>query len=130
LRLNSAPGLDISGRVVELAPASELHQRLSPVAEFERMNENAMTAVKTKATKSAVGHKLSAREQEEVRAAAATSPFEAPLTRFEAVIEVASTNTEIKPGMTGDIKIYGSKRRLIVSVWRGFRDWFRSKIWW
>jgi putative peptide zinc metalloprotease protein len=129
LRLSAAPDLDVSGRVVALAPASELHQRLSPVAAYEKANEQTMIAVKS-SVKSGAGKKLSAREQEEATAAAATSPFEAPLTRFEALIEVEGAMAEIKPGMSGEVKIHGTKRPLAARVWRGARDWFRSKIWW
>jgi putative peptide zinc metalloprotease protein len=126
LRLNSSPDLSISGRVVTLSPASELHQRLSPVAEFDKTAQQNITLTKGKFG----GKKLSAREQAEAQSAAATSPFEAPLTRFEAVIEIDQTAADVKPGMTGGIKIYGHKRPLAVRVWRDVRDWFRSKIWW
>ncbi|HSE37396.1 MAG TPA: efflux RND transporter periplasmic adaptor subunit [Blastocatellia bacterium] len=130
LRLNSAPALDLSGRVAALAPASELHQRLSQVAESERVNEQAMAAVKSTPTNSGAATRLSAQEQAGAKAAAATSPFETPLTRFEVFIEVEGATIEVKPGMSGDVKIYGNKRPLAVTVWRGLRDWFRSKIWW
>src|SRR5207245_8434491 len=39
LRLNAAPDRPLHGRVMSLASASELHQRLSPVAEGEKENE-------------------------------------------------------------------------------------------
>ena len=126
LRLNGAPDLRISGRVVTLSPASELHQRLSPVAEFDKTAQQSLTLTKGKFA----GKKLSAREQAEAQSAAATSPFEAPLTRFEAVIEIDEATGDVKPGMTGDIKIYGHKRPLAARAWRDIRDWFRSKIWW
>lgn len=133
LRLNAAPELDVSGRVVTVAPASELHQRLSPVAVYEKANEEkaneqTMFALKTSPVKSGAAKKLSEKEQAE--AAAATSPFEAPLTRFVAVIAIEGATAAIKPGMSGQVKIYGNKRPLAASVWRGMRNWFRSKIWW
>ncbi|HKA21480.1 MAG TPA: efflux RND transporter periplasmic adaptor subunit [Blastocatellia bacterium] len=126
LRLNSSPNLRVPGRVVTLSPASELHQRLSPLADFDKTAQQNITPTKTKVA----GKKLSAREQAEAQSAAATSPFEAPLTRFEAVIEIDEATADVKPGMTGDIKIYGTKRPLAARVWRDVRDWFRSKIWW
>ena len=126
LRLNSSPDLRISGRVLTLSPASELHQRLSTLAEFDKTAQQNIVPTKARIS----GKKLSAREQAEAQSAAATSPFEAPLTRFEAVIEIDDATSDVKPGMTGDIKIYGHKRPLAVRVWRDVRDWFRSKIWW
>lgn len=130
LRLNAAPELDVSGRVVTLAPASELHQRLSPVAVYEKANEQTMFGAKTSPVKSGAAKKLSEKEQAETAAAAAASPFEAPLTRFVAVIAIEGATDAIKPGMSGQVKIYGNKRPLAASVWRGMRNWFRSKIWW
>ncbi len=124
LRLNSTPGLDLAGRVVLLAPASDLHQQLSPVAEYEKANEQTMIAVKPSALKSGT------EKAKPAAMAAATSPFEAPRTRFEALIEIQEAAAEIKPGMSGQIKIHGSKRPLAATVWRGVRNWFRSKIWW
>ena len=76
------------------------------------------------------GRKQSKLEQEEAKADDATSPFEAPLTRFDVLIEVDKNPADLKPGMSGEAKIYGPKRPLAVTVWRGLRDWFRSKIWW
>jgi putative peptide zinc metalloprotease protein len=131
MRLNSSPDASISGRVVMLSSASELHQRLSPVAEFENTAQQSFSSTLTGGrAKTPAARKLSAREQAEAQSDSATSPFEAPLTRFEAVIEIDQTTAEIKPGMTGDIKIYGQKRALGGRVWRNVRDWFRSKIWW
>ena len=131
LRLNSMPELNMSGRVVALSPASELHQRLSSVAEFDKTAQQSVTGNITGVkARTGAARKLSAREQAEAQSDAATSPFEAPLTRFEAVIELDKTTAEIKPGMTGDVKVYGHKRPLGGRVWRDVRDWFRSKIWW
>ena len=130
LRLNASPALDVNGRVVALAPASELHQRLSPVAENEKMGEQSMGVVKASTVKSGATRKLSAREQAEAESAAATSPFEAPLTRFEVLIELEGTTAELKPGMSGEVKVRGDSRPLAATVWRGVRGWFRSKIWW
>jgi len=59
----------------------------------------------------------------------ATSPFEAPLTRFDAMIEVG-TDPMIKPGMSGEAKVYGPSRPMAVTLWQGMRDWFRSRVWW
>jgi hypothetical protein len=73
---------------------------------------------------------LSAREQAELAAAEATSPYGAPLTRFDVGIEVEGDTLGVKPGMSGEVKIYGRRRPLAVTVWRGVRDWFRSKVWW
>ena len=74
--------------------------------------------------------KLSARQQAEAAAAEATSPFDAPLTRFDAMIAIDGDTSRLKPGMSGEAKIYGRKRSLGVVVWEGVRDWFRSQIWW
>jgi len=69
-------------------------------------------------------------EQEESAADEATSPFEAPLGRFDALIALDSDMESVKPGMSGDAKINGPRRPLAVTVWQGFRDWFRSKVRW
>jgi hypothetical protein len=73
---------------------------------------------------------MSSRERAEATAAAATSPFEAPLTRFDALIEVEGDTAAIKPGMSGEVKIYGRNRPLGVRMLVGVRDWFRSEVWW
>src|SRR5215813_2722828 len=137
LRLNAGTTGELQGRVSSLAPASQLHQRLSPVAGREKEIEGETPAVKlasfdgvsspgTDASKK----KRSAREQAESAADEATSPFEAPLTRFEALIALDRNDPNVKPGMTGDVKIYGQRRPLAVTVWQGLRDWFRTKVWW
>jgi hypothetical protein len=136
LWLNSAQGRTLSGRVTTIAPASELHDRLSPSFAQEAENSSEAknysgeaTVVKTSATKAVPKRKRSAREEAEAAADEATSPFEAPLTRFDALIQIAA-NPAIKPGMSGEAKVYGPKRPLAVSAWRGVRDWFRSRVWW
>ncbi|HYE63983.1 MAG TPA: efflux RND transporter periplasmic adaptor subunit [Pyrinomonadaceae bacterium] len=135
LRLNAAPGREINGRVVSLSPASELHQRLSSTAGQDSENvgtektyEGGVT--RARGEKNKTTKKQSAREQAEAAADEATSPFEAPLTRFDALIEVEAHTAEIKPGMSGEAKIYGPKQSLAVIIWRGVRDWFRLRIWW
>lgn len=136
LWLNSAPDQEISGHVTRFAAASELHQRLSPtlekVSEYEKAGEmNGVPMDKVHTAKAAgAGRKQSKREQEEAAADAANSPFEAPLTRFDVMINVDANLADLKPGMSGEAKIYGAKRPLALTVWRGVRDWFRSKIWW
>jgi putative peptide zinc metalloprotease protein len=107
LRFNAASGQEVAGRVTALASASEIHRRLSPANRDES-------------------------EQVQVRPAAAEtpSPFEAPLTRFDAMIEVDANSSAFTPGMSGEVKIYGRRRPLGTVVWEGTRDWFRSRIWW
>jgi multidrug resistance efflux pump len=135
LWLNAAPGQEINGRVSKLAAASELRQRLSPTSEegSERQNAGAGGVPMDKITTgrpAEASRKQSTREQEEAAADKATSPFAAPLTRFDVLIDVEANLADLKPGMSGEAKIYGPKRPLAVTVWRGVRDWFRSKIWW
>jgi hypothetical protein len=45
------------------------------------------------------------------------------------MIEVGP-NPMIRPGMSGEAKVYGPSRPMAVILWRGMRDWFRSRIWW
>jgi hypothetical protein len=85
--------------------------------------------VKVGAGKPTAKKKRSAREEAEALADEATSPFEAPLTRFDAMIEVG-TDPMIKPGMSGEAKVYGASRPMAVTLWRVMRDWFRSRVWW
>jgi multidrug resistance efflux pump len=136
LWLNAAQGRTLKGRVTSLAPASELHQRLSPSSQQDATSNHdtstysgEVTAVKVDAGKPMPKKKRSAREEAEALADEATSPFDAPLTRFDAVIEV-STDPTIRPGMSGEAKVYGPSRPMAVAVWRGMRDWFRSRVWW
>ena len=135
LWLNAAPDQEISGHVRTLAAASELHQRLSPTRD-EKSERGAGEASGVPMDKTNTGRaarasrKQSTREQEEAAADEATSPFDAPLTRFDVLIDVDANLADLKPGMSGEAKIYGPKRPLAVTVWRGVRDWFRSKIWW
>lgn len=137
LRPNAGTG-NLKGQVVSLAPASQLHQRLSPVAAREKQNEEESSALKLAgfdgAGPSASGaqakKRKSARQQAESAADEATSPFEAPLTRFDALIALDGDTENLKPGMSGDVKIYGHRRPLAVTVWEGLRAWFRSKVWW
>jgi putative peptide zinc metalloprotease protein len=134
LWLNAAQGQTINARVSSLAPASELHQRLAPSA----MQNNArnhvtgseeVTQVSVSAGKQIPKQKRTAREAAEALADEATSPFEAPLTRFDAMIEMGA-DPKIKPGMSGEAKVYGPSRPLAVILWRGVRDWFRVRVWW
>jgi putative peptide zinc metalloprotease protein len=136
LWLNAAQGRTISGNITRLAPASELHQRLSPSLGQDAASDNGAkrysgeaAARKASDERATPLRKRSAREQAEAAADEATSPFEAPLTRFDALIQIAADPT-IKPGMSGEAKIYGPKRPLAATVWRGVRDWFRSRVWW
>lgn len=119
LRL-SAGGTVLQGRVVAVAPASQLQQRISPIAKPE-----------TEADKSRYSKiKKSASEQEKAAADDATSPYEAALVRFDTLIALDGNSRVAKPGMSGDVKIYGEPRPLVVTIGRGLRNWFRSKIWW
>jgi hypothetical protein len=134
LWLNAAQGRTLSGQITSLAPASELHQRLAPGQQAEGDGEaktysGEVTVVKAGGGKPTPMRKRSARQQAEAAADSATSPFEAPLSRFDALIEVGS-DPMIKPGMSGEAKVYGPKRPLAVTAWRGVRDWFRSRVWW
>lgn len=136
LRLNATASAGLTGRVISLAPASRLHQRLSPLAPADN-NEATNPGLSLAGFNgtmprplAAAKKKMSAREQAEAAADDATSPFEAPLVRFDALIALDKEMDGVKPGMSGDIKIYGRRRPLGVTVWQGFRDWFRSKVWW
>ena len=131
LRLNSSPDKEITGHVASLAPASELHQRLSPAFNKDNSTGGLTGTVKAAEARSpAARKKLSARQQAELAAMEATSPFDAPITRFDAMIEVDADPASIKPGMTGEVKIYGRKRTIAMMFWTGLRDWFRTQIWW
>ena len=136
LWLNAAPDREVAGHVRALAAASELHQRLAPTSKEESAHEKTGVASGLPNQKTNNGTvarpsgKQSNREKEEAAADEATSPFEAPLTRFDVLIDVDNKVADLKPGMSGEAKIYGPKRPLAVTVWRGVRDWFRSKIWW
>jgi hypothetical protein len=136
LWLNAAQGRTVSGYITSLAPASELHQRLSPsLAQDSASQKDAktysgeVTVVKASAGKATPKRKRSAREEAEASADEANSPFEAPLTRFDALIKIDADST-IKSGMSGEAKVYGPKRSLGVTIWRSMRDWFRSRVWW
>ena len=136
LSLNAAQDRTIDGRVSGLSAASELHQRLAPSAAQDvtrnhspRTYSGEATQVKVSAGKPSPKTKRTAREEAEALADEVTSPFEAPLTRFDALIELGA-NPSIKPGMSGEAKVYGPSRPLAVTIWRGMRDWFRSRVWW
>jgi multidrug resistance efflux pump len=135
LWLNATPGRTVEGRVESLSQASELHQRLAPSALPDGNNQDRgiysseATQVKVSAERPVSKPKRSAKEEAEALADEATSPFEAPLTRFDALIELG-TDQSIKPGMSGEAKVFGANRPLAVSLWQGTRDWFRSRIWW
>jgi len=131
LRLNAVSSA-LTGHVISLAPASKLHQRLSPLAPPEKNESGArldLAGFSGIQPRPAAAKKKSAREQAEAAADEATSPFEAPLVRFDALIALDNSES-VKPGMSGDVKIYGRSRPLAVTVWQGCRDWFRSKVWW
>jgi putative peptide zinc metalloprotease protein len=133
LRTNAQTFGDFTGRVTSLAPASQLHQRLSPVAVREKQEEENPTVKLAgfhPSGPSASTKKKSAREQAESAADEATSPFEAPLSRFDVLISLDGDLERLKPGMSGDVKIYGRRRPLAVTCWQGLRAWFRSKVWW
>jgi putative peptide zinc metalloprotease protein len=132
LRLN-AGGPGLRGHVVNIAPASQLQQRLSPVVQSDKLNESENQSVKMSGNGGSSGiakKKKSAREQAESAADEATSPYEAPLVRFDALIELDDNNGNVKPGMSGDAKIYSKSRPLAFTIGQGLRDWFRSKVWW
>src|SRR5256712_1041730 len=136
LRLNAETSTELTGRVISLAPASRLHQRLSPIAQVKNDDDNptlklaGFNGIAPRSAAAPAKRKKSAREQAEAAADEATSPFEAPLVRFDALIALDKDAESIKPGMSGDVKIYGRRRPLAVTVWQGLRDWFRSKVWW
>jgi len=124
LRFNADSSHEVSGHVTALASASEIHKRLSPA------NQGGLMVVSASEVNPAgAKRKLSAREQAEAAADEATSPFDAPLTRFDATIAIDG-ETSLKPGMSGEVKIYGRNRSVGVMLWQGVRDWFRSEIWW
>jgi putative peptide zinc metalloprotease protein len=136
LWLNTAQVRTLSGNITRLAPASELHQRLSPSFRQDASNDSRAktysgeaTVAKENAGTSTPKRKRSARKQAEAAVDEATSPFEAPLTRFDALIQIAADPT-IKPGTSGEAKVYGPKRPLAVTAWRGIRNWFRARVWW
>ena len=133
LRLN-AGGPSLKGHVVNIAPASQLQQRLSPMVQFDKQNETENQSSKIEfgnsGTSGTPKKKKSAREQAESAADEATSPYEAPLVRFDALIELDDNNVNVKPGMSGDVKIYSRSRPLAMTIGLGLRDWFRSKVWW
>jgi putative peptide zinc metalloprotease protein len=133
LRLN-AGGAKLNGQVVNVAPASQLQQRLSPVVQGDKQSDAeasiAKSSISDASSSGSLRKKKSAREQAESAADEATSPYEAPLVRFDALIQFDDANGSVKPGMSGDVKIYGKSRPLAVTVGSGLRDWFRSKIWW
>src|SRR5205807_3968363 len=136
LRLNAGTSTNLTGHVISLSPASRLHQRLSSIAQAKNEDDNPglkLAGFDGSAPRSAAApakRKKSAREQAEAAADEATSPFEAPLVRFDALIALDKDSDSVKPGMSGDVKIYGRRRPLAVTVWQGLRDWFRSKVWW
>src|SRR6185369_1853280 len=105
LRLN-AGGPSLKGHVVNIAPASQLQQRLSPMVQFDKQNETENQSSKIEfgnsGTSGTPKKKKSAREQAESAADEATSPYEAPLVRFDALIELDGNNGNVKPGMSGD----------------------------
>ncbi|HEV8589371.1 MAG TPA: efflux RND transporter periplasmic adaptor subunit [Pyrinomonadaceae bacterium] len=137
LRINASQGATLTGHIAKVAPASELHQRLSSYvksdaasdSEAKKTYSGEATVVRASTGQATPKRKRSAREQAEAAADEATSPFEAPLTRFDALIEISPDPT-MKPGMSGEAKVYGPKRSLAVTLWRGARDWFRSRVWW
>jgi putative peptide zinc metalloprotease protein len=138
LRLKSDLGTDLKGKVISLAPASRLHQRLSLVATEEKRNEDANPGIELARVESgaqgtsmatANGSKLPG-DKTEWAIDESQSPFEVPLTRFDVVIELERDAEGLMPGMSGDVKIYGRSKPLARIVWQGFRDWFRSKVWW
>ena len=136
LRLNAGTSTNLTGRVISLAPASRLHQRLSSVAQVKNEDDSAalklagFDGIAPRPSAAQARKKRSAREQAEAAADEATSPFEAPLVRFDALIALDRDLESVKPGMSGEVKIYGRRRPLAVTVWQGFRDWFRSRVWW
>ena len=138
LRLESGSGTDFKGKVISLAPASQLHQRLSHVATEEKRNDSDSPSARLarfdnvgqSGAKPAANGRTTAGAQTELSVAAVQSPFEASLTRFDVLIALEGATENLRPGMSGEVKIYGRSRPLATIVWRGFRDWFRSKVWW
>ncbi len=128
LRLNSDPAHSIAGRVSSVAPASELHERLADSTAGKPAHDRMM--VVQASAPPATNRKLSSRQQAEAAAASATSPFDAPLTRFRVLIEMESNTANVKPGMSGVVKVYGHSRPLGVRACLAIRDWFRSEVWW
>jgi multidrug resistance efflux pump len=138
LRLKSGVGTDLKGKVISLAPASQLHQRLSLIATEEKRNDSDSPAarlarfdnVDQSGAKPAANGRRPAGDQTELAVAETRSPFEAPITRFDVLIALEGDTENLMPGMSGEVKIYGRSRPLAAIVWRGSRDWFRSKVWW
>lgn len=138
LRLNATPEADLKGKVISLAPASQLHQRLSSVASDERLNEDQNRYAKLgdfdgaahSSANSANNGSNSGHGQSKMTIDQARSPFETPLTSFDVLIALEGNTERLMPGMSGDVKIYGPSRPLASVVWRGVRDWFRAKVWW
>ncbi len=129
LWLNAVHGRTLNGQITKLAPASELHQRQALGDSEAKTYSGEATVVKARSGKTTPTRERSEREEAEAVADEATSPFQAPLTRFDALIQIAADPT-IKPGMSGVAKVYGPSRPLAVTLWRGIRDWFRSRVWW
>ncbi|CAN5653936.1 hemolysin D [soil metagenome] len=135
LWLNAVPGRTLNGNITRLAPASELHQLLSSLDKEPSRDSDAKkfpddaTVVKASSGNTTPKPKRSTGQEAEAVANETTSPFAAPLTRFDALIQIAADPT-IKPGMSGVAKVYGPSRPLAVTLWRGIRDWFRSRVWW
>ncbi len=133
LWLNAVHGRTLNGYITRLAPASELHQRLSSSFDKKVSSDSygktySGEATVLKASSGTIPKRVE-REEGEAIADEASSPFTAPLTRFDALIQIAADPT-LKPGMSGVAKVYGPNRPLAVTLWRGFRNWFRSRVWW
>lgn len=131
LRIDSSTSItgvrEIEGRVASVAPASNLFHHFSPASNTS--GGMFISASLKPSHVSATSRSLSTRAQVEA-VSEATSPFDVPLTRFEAVISIGPEDSDLKPGMSGDVKIYGPSRSLGIRAWQAGRDWFRSQIWW
>jgi putative peptide zinc metalloprotease protein len=63
-------------------------------------------------------------------APAADLSTEAPLARFTGYLEVTGDAPELRPGSSGEAKIYEGSEPLAVTAARNVWEWFRSKLWW
>ena len=129
LRLNAASGQRMDGKVIKLAPASHLHQSLSPMQQKTSAQAAELSAAGAGRITTAADRAPAVRDSAGTTAEAA-SPFQTPLTRFDVLIQVDADGVMLRPGMSGEAKIYGRNRPLAARVWHTVRDWFRSTIIW
>ncbi len=114
LRLD-AGGPTLRGEVRRLAEASQLHRTLSQgLAEPEPAAASLPDRWKP--------------PEQRYLARGGTS-FAAPVTQYEAIIEILSRAEGWETGMSGWAKVYGRSRPLAVAAWEAARNSLRSRIW-